>query len=734
MATKTIITFLDQPEVSSGIGTIGFQLGATVNGIPLQWSGKTEMLILYIPENETPNAPFFVPLGATLEETINKTLYILQTNFVQANTFYQIVGNTIEIGINENCVVSLGNTNANITSATNDITPPLTAEKYHLAYKDWDIKIYQKGYVGVVTEIYGKFKFKKGDCENILDPIKGTGMSLELEASLTNTFEDLSLSVEGEFTVKVYKGGAIFYNGFLKPDGIYQSFVSDLWFINLDFVDGLGTLKDLMFVDSAGFPFIGKMSIYDVIKNALARTRMTMNINSSVELSYDGYTGTNILKDTYVNADRYTDEKDGENVTMDCDEVLKSVLTLFSGVVTQERGEWYVYRPNDIKDITEFTNNTTDVKFNKNLYLKLGSQIDNFYPHHCSGNQQIMLKGAISAYRLEYKYGKLKSSLINSSFKHDLAWNYQGWTAQHPEFDRAIIKDPTDSEGLKMLANNDNRAIVKYFEKIPLAKGEKFNLNIIMTAYSRVRFHFMVRGLYSDGRYFHLTNNGTWTGPETQFYYQFGGKDPNLKETWTADIQSEPFGEPLELEIIIYTPVRKRYVTQPGFNYQCELVEFNYVPINQDSDKTSEYWTARRENSPSSIVKLNQTVNNGDNKSSIYIGALYKSDKITLTSLWNRNGILETKPLLRISVEDDMRLQQNTIQEFSGDALGYINFLSLVEINNVVGKFQFTEWEYDCYTEILTYKLTQFFNDEIPTMTVEPTYGYGNTVKPKIKG
>ena len=39
------------------------------------------------------------------------------------------------------------------------------------------------------------------------------------------------------------------------------------------------------------------MSVYDVIKGCLDRTRLSLTINTSTEVTYVDYAGTNILKD-----------------------------------------------------------------------------------------------------------------------------------------------------------------------------------------------------------------------------------------------------------------------------------------------------------------------------------------------------------------------------------------------------------------------------------------------------
>mgnify|MGYP003455424734 FL=1 len=292
-------------------------------------------------------------------------------------------------------------------------------EKYFLQndYTGYYVQIFEDGFSGVSTEIHGKLSFDKGSVDNILDTIRGTGIKLELEANSSLTFDEFSEADEQKYTVLVTQSGQTKFKGFLKPDGVTQSFVQDIWYVTVDFIDGLGSLKDLSFVESNGYTFTGKLSFFEVIEACLARTGIVMTINSNIDIHYLDYAGTNILKDTYINSERFV--KVDNNTIMTCEEVLNSILNLCSACITQQDGNWWVYRPNDIKSYTEFINNTLDTTFTQNLYKKVGSQIDNFFPHHCSGNQQIQTKGAISAYRINYKYGFKKGELENSTLHHD---------------------------------------------------------------------------------------------------------------------------------------------------------------------------------------------------------------------------------------------------------------------------------------------------------------------------
>jgi len=196
----------------------------------------------------------------------------------------------------------------------------------------------------------------------------------------------------------------------------------------------------------------------------------------------------------------------------------------------------------------------------------------------------------------------------------------------------------------------------------------------------------------------------------------------------------------LTIEVVIGQPFNdyfygggRSFGTPQEIFAESEITFIDVIDItNTESGKIGEFHTVSREVAPSSIVKENQTVYNGDSVGDIFEGAIYKSDKTTLTTLWKRNGFVEEKLLLRISAEDDMRIQQKTAKVFSGDFFGYIPYLSIIEINNIVGKFMFIEYFYDTENNITTGKLQQFFTNELPDLKYLLTFDYGKTVKPTI--
>lgn len=605
-------------------------------------------------------------------------------------------------------------------------------EKYFLINETtgFSVFIYEKNHVGASTEINGRISFDKGSVKDILEPIRGTGLSLQLQADSNLTFDEFSEADEKTYTVSVSKNNQIFFQGFLKPDGITQSFVQDSWIVNLDFVDGLGVLKDLAFVNSAGNNFVGKLSMFEIIQGCLARTGLTMTINSSVKLKYLGYTGTNILKDTYLNADRFfkIDAQASQGgTTMTCEEVLNSVLNIISACITQQDGQWWVYRPNEFEDNVVFINNTTDATFTKILSIGVGSQIDNFYPHHCNGNQQIETKGAISAYRINYKYGFKKGELSNPNLNHDGNLNFTDWTKSNDPAIVALLVNKIDDDSGAIMKTRLNSSFpfkppILTSNYVSVLADSQIDFQADFSNNGTDQLTFFAFSVYrSDGKW--AKDTGEWSSIE-----QTIKRDVYTKGSFSLTLKCDPINVDCDVRAIIRTVNSFNEGNQEVEVKSCQIINnFNY------DGKVGEFHTITRNISPSSITKENQEVYNGDSIGDVFEGAIYKADKETLTTLWTRNDWIEEKRILQISGEDDMRISQKPQKVFIGDFYGYVPYLSIVSINNLVGKFMFIEHSYDTDSNITRGKLKQFYTNEV-FLLHDVTFDYGKTVSPSIKG
>jgi hypothetical protein len=738
MAKKIIIDFSAQPIID----VVGFSYDITVNDFILYYTnGLNGVRIDFIANGDTPDEDYQLAIGTSLDETLQILLSYLRENYINELISYSLVNNTIEVLIQADAVVTIGeDLNENITITTEDVEPFGTNLKYYLYFDDYTLNIYKSNYQGTASEIYGTFTLKKSSVDTILTPIRGTALELSLEANQTLTFDEFLLEDEFTYKTELLKGSQIIFEGYIKPDGCQQSYVNDAWYVNIESNDILGALKDLSFVQTNGLRFTGKMSVYDVIKGCLDRTRLSLTINTSTEVSYVDYAGTNILKDIYVNADRFIKDQN-DIVIMDCNEVLTSMLNLFSAVITQQDANWWIYRPNDLQlnGYTTFINQDTDTTFTKNLNAVLGSQINNFYPHHCDGNQQIEVKGAISAYRLNYQYGFLEGLVLNPNLNHDEDLVFEDWTV-NPDLPiiedgltvLGIINDGSTS-GLKIGAQvYDGIYEVITSTPVPFTQDEILSFRLKLLS-KNVRQTFFFQISTSDGYY--LNNNDEWTTTNYKRNFAFG--EYKTSELFlNYELVLPPLIDDCDVTITIYGP--KPYIYTPPLIQRTGISNFTYVQLlNNEIAKSGivgEFHTVTRSQPPSSITKENQKVFNGDGISSL-IGSIYKEDLTELTTNWTRKDKFENLPLLGISAMDDLRIQSNPIKVFSGSILGQIPYMSVITIDNISGLFMPIEYDYDYKTNKSQVKLLEFYNTDIADIqyTVSPDYG-NNTVKPTIKG
>lgn len=750
MAKKIILSFADQPEIGKG-----FAYTISINNVPIVYDNGLSVLdvkyrsfgIGNLPPNE-------IERQLSLSNTIDNTLSFLINNYSYSNIIYVRKDNTIEITVNTSLPIniSFGSFDPNITQSVLEIPETENINlKYFFQYKnivndEYRCEIYNKQYFGNATEIKGRATIEKGSVKDHLDPIRGTGLSLDLEASTALTLEDLYTENEQDFTVRLYKNGRVLFIGFLKPDGIYQSFTRDIWTISLDCIDGLGAIENLSFVKPNGFRFVGKLSAIDIIYNCLRRTGISLPINTSINTIYDGLVRTpnmDVLTKIKLNADRFfrvDGQNTGDGTIMSCEEVLKSVLDLFCACITQINGEWYIYKPNELflTDYPLFRRYDIRNNYVGNVTLNivnvLGSQINNFYPYHCSGNQKIDIKGAVSAFRINYKYGFVNGLLPNPNLNHGSSLDYNGWTIYKPN---VLINDPNVVSGFYVnhfLSQNVNT--IAKSDNLPVVLGDFLTLSVSYNSitFKYSRFSFIIK----CGNYFLINeptnqldpidkafNTAAWSltpiGGRTVCGFWMNGEG-------YFDFNMPPMPITGDFSITLYS--QKGSLNQ---NSVSIIKSINLKPTNSVNPEVGEFHTVERFNKISTIIKENKTIFNGDNEGIIYLGAIFKENGIDTTSLWNREKEFTSKPILQIAAEEELRISQKPLKNFTGSIFGYIPYLSVIKIDSISGKFMPIEYSYDTFSNISTIKSLELFSAEISDLVYNKTFDFGNTVKPTIK-
>ena len=610
------------------------------------------------------------------------------------------------------------------------------------------VEIYNDDFTGSSTQIYGSCALTKASTKDTLESIRGGGLQIDLEATTLLSFNDLYSENEREYSVKYTRNGTdLLFYGWVSPEGLIQSFVDDTWIISLDCTDGLGFLTNLSYVENAtGLQFVGKQSGLEIITNCLKRTNLQQNIYSSIGIYYTGMTTTeNVLANTHFNSSRFVKDDNAETY-MNCDEVLRSVIEIFGACITQYKGDWYIYKPNELFDnsnLTFFAYDYTGVALATptvtiDFAQGLGSQINNFYPHHVNKNQQLTIDSSIGAYRINYKYGKIVNILDNSTllnqgtgFQDPSNFDVYDWNVLAPLY----IGFDSNNPGVGVAVSNSSSTVI-VLESDPLSAttsvDDTFSFSFTQKSLSQTtgvpiylennRISYRVK-LTNGLETLYLQSDGTWLSSVASIdagtrYIGF----TNL----TINANSIPFSGQITVQI--------QDALNSGFVYVSSII------INLNTNKKGENHTFQIIDKPSSKIKDVKTVFNGDDVSDFYIGTIYKSDEVTPTDQWKRLGYGRQVPIIRIMGEERMKMYGKPLRVFSGDVYGYIDYLSVIAIDGISNTlFMPIEYEYNAKTNITKLKLKQILNNLLPDSTYsgidyELTYDYGNVVEPTIVG
>jgi len=582
------------------------------------------------------------------------------------------------------------------------------------------------------VQIYGSCSLEYSETKDTLESVRGSGLKIDLDANSDLTFSDLYSEEERTYSVEYFRDGVTLFNGWLSPEGIYQSLVSDKWVISLDCTDGLGFLKNLSYVeDATGLNFVGKQSLTKIVSNCLKRTKTPQNILTSVNIYYDGLSQTlDVFDNVYFNANRFV--KDDEKTIMNCDEVLRSVLEPFGAVITSYKGEWLIYKPNSLVSNSEqvfFAYDNSGVALGTpsrtiDFNLDLGSQINNYYPHHVNANQQKTIKSSIGAYRINYKYGLVASLLLNEdliinngSLTDYTILNSNGVTLNS---DRGFVINKSQTSAFDVLETIGNT----------VAFGTNLLSTIIHKTNSTEVTSIKLRIELNDNGTIYYYTGASWVSNSSVIAFR-----SNSVETISEiNIAQAPVDGVIKIVILTNNVFVPPGETPPNANQLVEYISISLSPREQKLLK-GENHTFQRVLNPSSKIAKTKEIFNADNPSEVYVGTIYKADETTPTETWTRFGASETKAILEIMGEERMKMYGKPLQVYSGDIYGYFNYLSLVTINNLTGVFMPTSYNYNALENITSLKLIEVLNTDIlDDIDYKVTLDYGNVVEPTITG
>ena len=636
-------------------------------------------------------------------------------------------------------------------------------DRQPLVFDDATLEIYEKDGVDAPETILGvenpiQISYQNTG-EEIFEPFIGSEATLNLIATDEFQLEDLYTEDELRWLIIIKRNSAVIWRGFIIPDGCQESFTFTPYTISVNAVDTLGLLKNLSYVQNDGNFWLGKQTYIEVIYNCLNRVMIPdMDIYTCVNITEESYPTADSddpLALTYVNAETYL--KDDAINPLDCQEVLDKVLRLWTSVIIQSEGAWYIFRPNELalSDSLIFRRYTDGVyveTVTKTLGQVLGSHTEGpiIAPlYHTNTDQLKMIEKPFKNNSMAWRFGT-NYNLTEELDNPDLSGAGQGcggdpigpcddvtipgWTKTgtmyaglYPTGGVIFYSDGGTYPTLTNYYQNDNVIAIDNNYRL------KIVIDYINPAYiNGTDLNFVI--ILNDGlNNYYLQIDNSWTTSIVELPYTVRsdfGMSGTLSITsdivpitgaFTKSITFRILAPSGTVENIVYTNISAGVLLEPG----------EQVGEIHTATQTGNYTFV-----PDTIEVLN-----GDSETAQYMGAMYETDQTTLTSNWYRKYASESllaspfatyKPLLRLAVEEKERMHARPYIKFDGSIFGYFNPLSRFVINLLRGYFMPVKMNYDIQANVTQTTLRRIINEEIEQdYTMEPDYG--ETTKVLVK-
>jgi hypothetical protein len=546
----------------------------------------------------------------------------------------------------------------------------------------------------------------------------------------------------------------LIWQGFIIPDGCQESFTFPPYVISVNAVDGIGLLKNLSYVQNDGNFYLGKQSFIEVIEACLVRLdapslvlNTCVNIYETSMTQGDSYDPFDMA---YVNAERYI--KDDIFTPMNCEDVLKSILEEWTAVMIQSSGEWYIYRPTELavdgdlvfRRYLDGYRIYDQPTVTENLDLVLGGESEGIIaaPYfHINTDQMKMIDRPYKNASMSYKYGKDQNpdqELANPTLSGAGqscggdpigpcdSVTIPGYTKTgtmyaglNPSGGVVFYSDEGTYPTLTNYYQNNNTISIDNFQKLKILVEYK-NLDPLFTT----DMNFIIT-LTEGLNTYYLQTDGSWTTSAGVLPYSVRS---DVGATGTLEILSAV----VPITGLFTKSVTFKILAPSGTVYDIVYTNISAYILIDFGDIVGEIHTATQ-TGKFTFVPETIDVFNGDNDSTIYLGAIYQDDQTTLTTLWNRRGISESilaqpyeasKQFLRIAVEEKQRLYAGPFVRFEGSIFGYFNPLQRWSINLIEGYFMNLSLNYDLQQNICKAVLGRIVDDEIALdYTLVPDYG-----------
>lgn len=297
------------------------------------------------------------------------------------------------------------------------------------------IDIEERDYVGVITErtlddnepITPMWGDKSGDK---LPLVYGSEAVLKLISEADKEFIYLFTADARKYRLTHKIEGVVSWTGFIDPENYGEPLTAPPYQVEATFTDGLGKLKDELFLDDTETAYTGRKTFIEIIQIILAKTGLQLQLNTAVNWIEESETaGTDPLKQHDVDVVIFN--------KFSCYEVLEAILSECR--IFQRLGKWWVISN------TNFENDTiTYHNYAHNSYTETGTDTISLLAsgYWIEKEPSFDMLSALKQLIVNQNFGYNANLVTNGDFTNynDLlsqfeTWTNHGVTPQQKDFD-----------------------------------------------------------------------------------------------------------------------------------------------------------------------------------------------------------------------------------------------------------------------------------------------------------
>ncbi len=159
----------------------------------------------------------------------------------------------------------------------------------------WRVEIAERGYSGAAEEMTFcgdeplKITWeKRGD--EFYAPIKASEATINILCRENFHYLSLFTSDPRQFRVSIYRGGALYWRGFVTADLYSENFTAPPYTVTIKAVDGFNLLSSYTFYDLMTIGTSGRQSLHELMMRCLNLMELDMPLSDWLDLYADGVT------------------------------------------------------------------------------------------------------------------------------------------------------------------------------------------------------------------------------------------------------------------------------------------------------------------------------------------------------------------------------------------------------------------------------------------------------------